>query len=266
MPIPLQGKLFDIPRAPRPPAPPAPYIPLPDKQLQLWPDPNYVHLTQFQSPRLVDGIPNGPQNGNCGPASAVMGLRLLSLVVPGFHGEDSERVIDAARKIGTGNIDGTQWTDLKQNARVFAAAGAAMRPVQSFADVLAAVKSGSPVFALGNALDKSWITGPWETAQQTAKWGGHFVTISAPELNGARPTGRIVVNDPSQLNPVTVTPEQLRHFLGAARAAGGPLPRPAIALSLPSGPQDVAAGAQAVYDAIRATGGADKIADAPTTA
>lgn len=211
-----QPGLFPAPpRTPKPPvAPPPPYR-APEEQLGLWEEPESVHLTQYRSDRVPDAVPWGPENGNCGPTSAVMALRLAGYDLPGFNGEDSQAAISAARLIGTGATDHGQWTTLGENEKVFTAVGAKVTPASSIHDALAAVRQGKVVMALGNVNSDGYWAKPFMRPEHgDPGWGGHFVVVSRHHAERDRYT----VNDPGNDDPVYMTGDELAGFLGDDQA------------------------------------------------
>lgn len=113
-------------------------------------------LPQFRSTLLPDGVPWGPENGNCGPTSIVNALRLVGLDVPGFHGERTQDVIDAARRLATGSDDPTVATLKTQQAFALRAAGASVDTTRSLDETLAAVRGGAVALVGGDRAAPGW--------------------------------------------------------------------------------------------------------------
>jgi len=204
-----QTSLFPVaPALPELPAPATPAYVQPPEQLHLWPEPEWVHLTQFTSDVVPDALPHG--NSNCVPTSTAIALRMVGLDVPGFHGEDTQAVISGARMIATGKLEHQDGMWLEDNMRAMRQAGATVRPTHSADDMLAAVRSGQVAVVAGNAnQDNTWY-GAWNSPNTPkSDVQGHAITVS--RYNAARDT--YTVNDPEFEAPIYATKEELRSFM-----------------------------------------------------
>lgn len=175
------------------------------EQLHLWPDPAWVHLTQYKSPITQDA----PKvSMNCGPTSALIAVRLLGLDLPGFRGQQLQTAIDAARLI----TKQPPMTGSKQ--KIFCqylqpAAGAQAQIVRTLDEALSGVKGGLPTVLGGNTR----APGTWSNpSDNKAREVGHWVCVSGYD----KTSNRFIVNDPEWLTPVRVTQAQLRNFFGPA--------------------------------------------------
>jgi hypothetical protein len=217
-----QLPLFEAPRPTGPLAiEPKPYV-VPAEQLPFWYEPRDVAMTQEPSYRTPDAVGEG--NGNCGPTSAVMALRLVGLDVPGFHGERTQKAIDAARILATGANDANDWTNANEMRRALEAGGAIVREANGVNDTLDAVRQGKVALILGNVNTAGWPGGSHipPTYDKDA-WAGHFVVASRyyPERDA------YAINDPGDPHPYFVTGDQLRRF---ATGGDGENINPGIAL------------------------------------
>lgn len=167
-------------------------------------------LPQFRGPGLPDGLPWGPDNGNCGPASVVNALRLVGLDVPGFAGERSQAAIDAARLLMTGENDPTRATTKQQQADAMRAVGAVVDATHSFAAALEAVRDGAVLLLGGNRAAAGWPRRP-DDAPPTGV-AAHAVVVARHEPA----QDRYVVYDPALAAPVTVDAGQLLAFTQAS--------------------------------------------------
>lgn len=217
---PAQPALFDVPGPPvavEPPTDPAARYIDREEQLPLWETSGSVHLPQIRSERTPDALEPGPENGNCGPAAATMALRLVGLDVPGFEGQDSQRVLDAARQMATGRLDQAEWASNEQLYYLLQRSGATVATTSVVEEALASVRQGKVLLALGNINADGWWSRSWQdpdTPEQ--EWGGHFVVVS-----GHRP-GRdmYVLNDPGSEQPMYVSGAQLRSFMRQSEENG----------------------------------------------
>lgn len=165
-----------------------------------------VFLPQFRSPGLPDGLPWGPDNGNCGPTSVVNALRLVGLDVPGFRGERSQAVIDAARVLATGANDSTAATTKEQQARALRAAGADVEATRSLPEALRAVREGAVLLIGGDRAADGWPRRPDDPPPAGVSNHGAVVARYVPD------TGRYVVFDTALFAPVHVDAKQLATF------------------------------------------------------
>ncbi|MBC7643890.1 MAG: hypothetical protein H7123_02110 [Thermoleophilia bacterium] len=185
-----------------------------------------VHMTQYRSLLVPDGLPLG--NANCGPTSAIMGLRLLGLDLPGFHGERSEQVIDAARMIATGSADATLGTTKTQQALVMKAGGASIHGTMSLDEALAAVRGGSVALVGGDFNAAQWKAMPDRPAVDESSPAAHAIVVS----NYDRARKQYWVNDPLLTTPRIVTRSQLDSFTGTT--GGRALTSPAVIANRPA--------------------------------
>lgn len=163
-------------------------------------------LPQFRSPGLPDGMPWGPDNGNCGPASIVNTLRLVGLDVPGFRGERTQAVIDAARLLTTGSNDPAAPTTKAQQAVALRAAGADVATTRSLDAGLEAVRRGAVLLIGGDRAAPSWPR-RLDDAPPT-RVANHAAVVARYEPA----TGHYVVFDPALFAPVRVDVAQLAAF------------------------------------------------------
>lgn len=201
-----QGQLFD-PGKPNVPAPtPSEEYTPPPEQLRLWAEPEWVHISQYEG----YSNPNArfDDNANCGPTAAVMALRLLGKDVPGFHGEDTQQVIDAARMLSTGNPDEYQYTYPHEIARVLVAGDARPTRTRSLETVLRSARHNIPAIILGNSTAPGWYDSEFNSPKVAPSYTGHFVVISRYDAK----TKRYTLNDPILQGPVYVTEDQIRAF------------------------------------------------------
>jgi len=167
-------------------------------------------LPQFRSPGLPDGMPWGPANGNCGPTSLVNALRLVGLDVPGFQGERSQAVIDAARALITGGgADPTSSTTKHHQAFALRAAGADVHVTRSLAAGLEAVRDGAALLIGGDRAARGW---PRRTDDPPPTGVANHAAVVARHVPG---TDRYVVYDPALEAPVEVDAAQLAAFTQA---------------------------------------------------
>lgn len=167
-------------------------------------------LPQFAGPGLPDGLAWGPANGNCGPTSVVNALRLVGLDVPGFAGERSQAVIDAARVLMTGENDPERATTKQQQADAMRAAGATVDATRSLSAALEAVRDGAVLLLGGNRAAPGWPRRPDDPPATGV--AAHAVVVARHEPVD----GRYVVYDPALHAPVRVDAEQLLAFTQAA--------------------------------------------------
>lgn len=183
-------------------------------------------LPQHRSPLLPDGLPWGAANGNCGPAAIVNALRLVGLDVPGFRGERSQAVIDAARVLATGNADSSRATLKSQQAFALRAAGADVEPTTSLASTLSAVRAGAAALVGGDRAAAGW---PRRSDDPPPAGVANHAAVIAGYL---RDSDRYVVNDPALDQPVEVSAAQLAAFTQAT--AGERMLRPALLVRRPA--------------------------------
>ncbi|MCW2920176.1 MAG: hypothetical protein JWL76_50 [Thermoleophilia bacterium] len=163
-------------------------------------------LPQFRSPGLPDGMPWGPDNGNCGPASLVNALRLVGLDVPGFSGERTQAVIDAARMLITGTNDPTAPTTKAQQAVALQAAGAEVTTTRSLDAGLEAVRKGAVLLLGGDRAAPTWPRRSDDPPP--TRVANHAAVVARYEPA----TSRYVVFDPALDAPVRVDAAQLAAF------------------------------------------------------
>lgn len=166
-------------------------------------------LPQFRSPGLPDGLPWGPDNGNCGPASIVNALRLVGLDVPGFRGERTQAVIDAARVLTTGTNDPSAATTKQQQAAALRSAGADVHATRSLPAALEAVRQGAVLLLGGDRAAAGWPRRPDDPPP--TKVANHAAVVARYEADA----DRYVVFDPALFAPVYVAAEQLAAFTQA---------------------------------------------------
>lgn len=166
-------------------------------------------LPQFGGPLLPDGMPWGPENGNCGPASIVNALRLVGLDVPGFHGERTQAVIDAARLL-TGSNDPSQATTKQQQAMALTSAGAHVTASKSLGEGLRAVRDGAVLLVGGDRAAPGWPRR--HDDPPPTRVANHAAVVARHDAS----TDRYVVFDPALFAPVHVTRAQLAAFTQAA--------------------------------------------------
>lgn len=165
-----------------------------------------VFLPQFRSALLPDGLAWGPDNGNCGPTTIVNALRLVGLDIPGFHGERSQAVIDAARLLATGELDSTKATTKQQQAKALLAAGADVEVTKSLPEGLRAVREGAVLVIGGNRAAEGWPRRP-DDAPPTGV-ANHGAVVARYDAAA----DRYVVFDPALFAPVHVDARQLAAF------------------------------------------------------
>lgn len=215
----VQLPLFDAPAPPPVAAAPSRTSRYIDRseQLPLWETSDSVHLTQYASTRLPDGHPNDAMNGNCGPAAAVMALRLVGLDLPGYHGEDSQRALDVVRYRATGRLDQSEWLTNLQLDQYLRDSGAQVDLTTSPTEALRAVREGKVLLALGNVNADDWWMRPWSYPNVPAKeWAGHFVVVSGYQPDRDMYT----LNDPSSEHVLHVSGRQLQSFMHQSAREG----------------------------------------------
>lgn len=165
-----------------------------------------LFVPQFRSPGLPDGMPWGPDNGNCGPTSIVNALRLIGLDVPGFRGERTQAVIDAARVLTTGTNDPSAATTKQQQAAALRTAGADVDITRSLAAGLEAVREGAVLLLGGDRAAPGWPRR--DDDPPPTKVANHAAVVARYEAA----TDRYVVFDPALHAPVHVDSSQLAAF------------------------------------------------------
>jgi hypothetical protein len=191
-------------------------------------------LPQFRSPGLPDGMPWGPDNGNCGPASIVNALRLVGLDMPGFRGERTQAVIDAARVLTTGTNDPTAPTTKHQQAFALRAAGADVGVTKSLLAGLEAVREGAVLLVGGNRAAHAWPRRPDDPPPVGV--ANHAAVVARYEAA----TDRYVVFDPALHAPVHVDAAQLAAFTQVAD--GDRMLRLGLVVNAPAANPDTQAG------------------------
>lgn len=181
-------------------------------------------LPQFRSPGLPDGLPWGPANGNCGPTSIVNALRLVGLDVPGFRGERTQAVIDAARRLTTGSNDPGAATTKHQQAFALRAAGAEVDVTRSLHAGLEAVRRGAALLIGGDRAAAGW---PRRADDPPPAGQANHAAVVARHVPG---TDRYVVYDPALHVPVEVDVRQLERF---TQSTGDRMLRLGLAVSAP---------------------------------
>lgn len=183
-------------------------------------------MPQYRSALLPDGLPWGPNNGNCGPTSIVNVLRLVGLDVPGFSGQRSQAVIDAARKLVSGNADPSAATTKTQQAFALRAAGAHVNVTRSLNAALDDARRGVAILIGGNRAAADWPRRADDPPP--TKVASHAAVIAAYD----RLSDRFTVLDPALPAPVMVTAHQIRLFT-EADALSGRMPRLALSVTNP---------------------------------
>lgn len=163
-------------------------------------------LPQFRSPGLPDGMPWGPANGNCGPTSVVNALRLVGLDVPGFHGERTQAVIDAARILITGTNDPTASTTKQQQAIALRSVGADVDTTRSLTAGLEAVRAGAVLLVGGDRAAPTWPRRIDDTPP--TRVANHAAVVARYEPA----TDHYIVYDPALHAPIAVDATQLAAF------------------------------------------------------
>lgn len=184
-------------------------------------------LPQFRSPLLPDGIAWGAANGNCGPASIVNALRLVGLDVPGFQGERSQAVIDAARRLATGSVEDGVATLKTQQAFALRAAGADVHVTHSLDAGLDAVRSGAVLVLGGDRAARGW---PRRSDDPAPSAVANHAVVVARALDGD--PDRFVVFDPALPAPTVVDGTQLDAFTQAV--TGARMPRLGLVVRAPA--------------------------------
>jgi hypothetical protein len=172
-----------------------------------------VFVPQFRGPGLPDGLPWGRENGNCGPTSVVNALRLVGRDVPGFHGERSQAVIDAARQLVTGSNDPSAPTRKSQQAFALRAAGADAHVTRSLTTALDQVRDGAVLLLGGNRAAPGWPRRPDDAKPSGV--ANHAVVVARVEPE----QGLFRVFDPALDTPVSVDADQLAAFTQVDDAA-----------------------------------------------
>jgi len=165
------------------------------------------HIAQFKGKYLTDGPTMLP---NCGPASTTMALRMIGLDIPGFSGQNSEAVLDAARVLATGKNDTSVGTTDTELETLISKSGAQWSESNDFAQITGWIKQGIPVVLSGNPA-KGWDSRYSNDDVQHFD-GGHWVTVSGYDAS----TGYYIVNDPlSQIGPIYVSEQELKNYNNA---------------------------------------------------
>ncbi|MCW2926189.1 MAG: hypothetical protein JWM86_157 [Thermoleophilia bacterium] len=185
-----------------------------------------VFLPQYRSPGLPDGLPWGERNGNCGPASIVNALRLVGLDVPGFAGERTQAVIDAARRLATGSSESTGATLKTQQAFALRAAGADVHVTYGLGTALADVRAGAVLLLGGDRAARSWPRRADDGASTAV--ANHAAVVAGYD----EADGRYVVIDPALAGPVRVDAAQIAAF--AQADAAGSMPRLGLLVRAPA--------------------------------
>jgi hypothetical protein len=165
------------------------------------------HIAQFAGKYLPDGPKMLP---NCGPASTTMALRMIGLDIPGFKGQNSEKVLDRARVLATGKNDPSVGTTDSELEALITKSGAQWSESSDFTQITNWVKQGIPVVLSGNPA-KGWDS-RYSNSDVQHFDGGHWVTVSGYDAK----TGFYIVNDPlSQIGPIYVSEQELRNYNSA---------------------------------------------------
>ncbi|MBC7460401.1 MAG: C39 family peptidase [Thermoleophilia bacterium] len=165
------------------------------------------HIAQFAGKYLADGPTMLP---NCGPASATMALRMIGLDIPGFSGQNSEKVLDQARILATGKNDTSVGTTDTELETLITKSGAQWSESNDFSQITQWVKQGIPVVLSGNP-SKGWDS-RYDNKDVQHFDGGHWVTVSGYDQK----TGFYIVNDPlSQIGPIYVSEQELQNYNSA---------------------------------------------------
>ena len=202
----------------------------------LRPTPASVHMTQYRDPVYNPGGDKDPDNGNCGPTSLAMGLRLIGLPVPGTSpGDSPQTIIDRSRLAmhphdpsGDGldesgqrsaqeHRQATGYGHLRRGAE---AAGARTQIMRGIPELNQALGDGQPVILLGNPGGKQGYATRLGQGSED-----HIIVISGfdPER------GTYTVNDPAQRSgPITISAAELQSFVreGSSNNFGMALSRP----------------------------------------
>lgn len=184
-------------------------------------------MPQYRSAGLPDGLPWGDKNGNCGPTSIVNILRLVGLDVPGFRGERTQAVIDAARLLTSGTADPSRPTVKSQQAFALRAAGAEVAVTRSLPAALADVRRGVAILIGGDRAVPQWPIRHDEAPIGRVSNHAAVVASYIPARD------RYVVLDPALPGPAEVTAAQLAAFTQAAPT--GRMPRLALSVTNPNG-------------------------------
>lgn len=188
------------------------------------PTPQSVHITQEADARYNRGGNPDPNNGDCGPASLVMGLDMLGLHTPGRTVQErinnsrlnmnrSQPEQDGLTPDGRfSNKEHGRATSYGQIIRGAEAAGARGRFVRELRDVRSAVEAHSPVMALGNPqASGSYGRRAHIEAEQ------HIVAITGYD----QVSGRYTINDPLRHEgPLEITASELQAFMAQGPGRG----------------------------------------------
>lgn len=185
------------------------------------PTPASVHITQYRDPVYNPGGDKDESNGNCGPTSLAMALRLVGLQVPGTSSGDSpQTVIDRSRlamhphdasgdgldEAGQRSPDehrrATGYGHLRRGAE---AAGARTEFLRGLPDLQRALGDGQPVILVGNPGGKQGYAARLGQGAED-----HIIVISGFDAE----RGTYTINDPAQRGgPLTITQAELQSFV-----------------------------------------------------
>jgi len=180
-----------------------------------------IHINQFNAEREQGDA--GP-NANCGPASLAMALRAAGVVPEVSNGN----LVDFARRVmvneaSRDGVDGNglradwehnSYTSLIEIARGAEKTGFHTRRISADStSIIQALQNGAQVIISGTFRNKSPL--PWtgdSSNDYLSSPGGateHFVLVSGYDER----TGKVIINDPARLSPLTVYPSALDYFM-----------------------------------------------------
>jgi hypothetical protein len=184
------------------------------------------HVNQFEAELQVGG---DGANADCGPASLVMALRALGLLVKGETANTTDGdAVDLARlsMVDDPELDGVDaegnrvesehsiFTTLDDVARGANAAGANVETITANASsIQAALEKGAKVVITGTFAGKDSLpwTGDNGVDNNIAPGGaeGHIVAVTGYDPNN----GMFLVQDPARTTPMMVTTQALEQFM-----------------------------------------------------
>jgi hypothetical protein len=173
-------------------------------------DPAKIHISQVEDE--VYNATSTYASANCGPASAIMAIRLCGRPVPGEErGLKGEALMLHVRALATGgSTDRWKGTHNLHLQHVITEAGCAWTILKDVRDMLRRVRDrGEPVIMAGNPAVPTTYTARFPYYDIRRYDNGHWIVVSryVPER------GTYVVNDPqSTIGPVEVTAAELVAF------------------------------------------------------